>query len=263
MVWLAETSLTPLGALADLEDLVEVYLGDLSKNGQIWGEPLVTPIDGTLHVACIIPCADSLSDEYASDFVHGDLEKVVAAAGEPVWRVRGGASAERTTREAWLQCPSFYMRTHLLDRSSPVVAGDSGEAVPLYLLGIDPNLREALLFWMSAYAALDRIWLNSRALEMPAYLELSGFDSDFNRHGRSIAADVERAVGRPVHYYLMTYFVRHPPSVQESCPSCGAPWRAAESARTRGLEAFAFRCDPCRLVADPGVDTSNLPETEG
>lgn len=63
MVLLAEAEFHPIGSADEFEDLLLTYLGDLAKNGQVWGEPLTTWIDDTVHVACHLPCPDSLSDQ--------------------------------------------------------------------------------------------------------------------------------------------------------------------------------------------------------
>lgn len=114
---------------------------------------------------------------------------------------------------------------------------------------------------MQTFAAFDRIWLNSRALEHEAYNQLSAFDSDLGVRGRNLCTEVERALHRPVFYYLLSYYVPNPASLAERCPRCNSSWRASSTAKS-GIGSFEFCCDTCRLITDAGVDTSRLVDAE-
>lgn len=240
---------------AALEDAALSLLGTLSKNGQIWGEPLTAWVDGGLHLLAKTPCEDSLDSRYHSSWVEEDVRRLREhCMGSLSWRSRGTSDTQRCSPPDWEECPALYLFTHAFDDSSPVVAGDNGEPVPLYLLQIDPRDREALLFWMRAYRHHDSIWLDSRALEKAAYEQLGAINSELSQRGRALAIGLERALKKPTYYYLHRYHGLRDGEADRPCPGCGGRWARRSDPSTRGLAWFDFRCDECRIVSHQGVD---------
>lgn len=240
---------------ATLEDAAESVLGELSRNGQIWGRPLTAWVDGSLHLVAKTPCEDSLDSRYSSPWVEEYLRRLGEHCMGPLsWHSRGSRDVARCSPSEWEACPAFYLFTHAFDDGSPVVAGDSGDPAPLYLLRIDPRLREALLSWMSAYRSLDSIWLSSHALEKAAYEQLADIDSGLSRRGRALATEVEGALRRPVYYYLHRYHGLDEGEADRPCPGCGCRWARQSDPSTRGLAWFDFMCEGCRVVSQRAVD---------
>lgn len=247
MSYLADLELSAQDAAADLGDALEGLLADLGKNGQIWGQPLIAGVGSRWHATVHVPHLDALDPSNDSPWVRRARESLVALLGAPlVWRVRGAATSARSSAEQWRACPAFVVATHVFQRTSPLHAGDDGEPAPLYLLPLEPLLREQLTFWMRSFATHDAVWLDSGALEEPAYDQLAQLDGELVLRARELAASVEAAVGRPTYHDLHAYYV---PPRPEQCPSCDARWVVAEVAPGAGLGGFDYRCDPCRLVS--------------
>lgn len=252
---LRAASETPEGRQA-LEDAAQSFLGELAKNGQIWGEPLWTWSGQALHVVVKTPCRDSLSGKHSSARVdQAALLLRKHNAGSIGWRPVGTPTSSRRSADEWATCPTFYVYTNAFDDGSPIAAGDTGEGVPLYFLPVSACVREALVSWMSAYKHHDSIWLGSRALERAAYDQLTTFDSDLMKQGRALALDVETAVGRPVYTYLYRYEAPLSDESDRPCPGCDNPWAQAADPSTRGLSWFDFKCDKCRVVSHQGVSS--------
>ena len=69
-------------------DAVERLLGGLAKNGQLFGDPILTWINGQLRVTCSVRRPDSLAIEYFSEWARRDYSKLlVLLAEEPQYRV--------------------------------------------------------------------------------------------------------------------------------------------------------------------------------
>lgn len=265
MSFIHETTLRPAQQTREcrsaLEDAAIEHLGHLHKNGQIWGDYLTSWADGCLYLVAKAPSDDSLEPQHRSKWAEESLARLREHCQDALsWRSRGSHDSPRRSSADWAQCESFYLFTHAFDDTSPVVAGDNGDPVPLYLLPIEPELREGLLFWMSSYRHHDSIWLDSRELEDAAYGQLSDARSELSLRGRALAAELEVSVGRPTYYYLQRYHALPDGEAVRPCPGCGRSWARISDSTTRGMGWFDFACDACRLVSHQGV---NVPDESG
>ena len=151
---------------------------------------------------------------------------------------------------AWRRSSSFYLFTHAFDDASPVCCGDSGEPIPVYLLPIPDQDRRDLFSWAGSYKHLDNIWLNSGALEIPAYKQLADPTSQLSVAGRELCASIEKATQKLTFYYLKRYWGRSDGEATRVCPLCGRKWRLSnQPADMSPLHKFQFKCDSCRLVS--------------
>jgi len=261
MSFLATAELTFPGSRTEIEDSLASYLASLQKSGRIWGEAVWTwTAERALTVVCLVPLQDSLELRSSRGAEAADLERLESVLdGAVQWRLSGEASLARRTTLEWSRCAAFCLRTDLFDQTSPLVAGDSREPAPLYLLSLDENDQEECVFWMRAYQAHERIWLDSRDLESAAYFQLSHADSELSRRGQAICGRVERSTGVRTYYFLYRYYMVEP-RLRDRCPVCKQLW-----VRPSAGELFEkyLVCDDCRLVSEEGVDASNLPEGAG
>jgi predicted nucleic acid-binding Zn ribbon protein len=255
---IATAELTFSGARSELEDRLSSYLASLHKHGHTWGDAIWTWTEVGLTIVCMVPLEDSLEAGSAHEAVARDLRRLESSLGRPMkWHFSGKPAVSRRTAPEWLQAAAFCLQTDQFDRTSPLVAADSREPVPLYLLPLSETERESCVFWMGAYQAHDRIWLDSRDLESAAYYQLASPDSELSRRGHAICGTVERSTGVPTYYFLFRYHVPDPRSNPDLCSVCKQPW-----ARPPPGQPFAgyLVCDGCRLVSEDGVDTSRPPE---
>lgn len=236
------------------EDVAESYIATLFHSGQLCGEYFVTWTSGVLnaHVLLAGPHAHDL--RYHSDWGKRELKKVVKAFGKrPVWRMLDDESRRRAA--SWKGAPFLYLFTHAFDWASPVCRGDGKGPIPIFALPMTFEKKDGLYSWQRSYCDHDRIWLGSGALEIAAYRQLAGPESELSRDGRELCRGLEAATGIPTFYYLMRYWARKNGEGIRTCPGCGGLWRVRSNVKRQHFWDFDFRCGKCRLVAHEGVST--------
>ncbi len=254
MPFLAQYSFQPADGQRDaLADAVDGLLGSLALNGQVWGEAVAGWVDGCRRVFCVVPRADALDERHASSRARDELASVAARCQAlPTWRIVDDSPHAQPAR-SWRDEGALYLFTHLLDRTSPLCAGSDGKPLPVYEVPISDDVRERLDRWMTTYRCHDRLQLDSGPLALEAYRQLATPTSDLARQGRTLAAEVERATGRPTYYYLLRYWGRPEGEGTRPCPGCGGAWANPDvRADADGHAGWPFRCEPCRLVSDIG-----------
>ncbi len=194
--------------------------------------------------------------------VKHELTRVIQLCSEiPSWRVLDDRIVKFDSIDTdWASASALYLFTHAFRESSPVCRADDGTAVPLYKLPVDQRSREDLHWWMAVYRELDRIWLDSGHLEIPAR-QLVDPNSQFSRRGRKLADAVEEATGLQTYYYLMRYWGRKRGEATRRCPGCGAKWAVTATPDGKGLSKHEFRCEPCRLISSLADDYSEPSRT--
>jgi predicted nucleic acid-binding Zn ribbon protein len=238
----------------ELADAVQGLFAAFSKNGQVWGEEVWGWVDGALRVMCTVPQPDALSSQHHSRQAVADFERVASLCSQPPrWRVLDDRAKRPTAAHRWQAGPGLYLFTTMFDATSPVCDGANGEPIPLYVLPVDEQVREALRFWMARYKIMDELQLNSSTLEVDAYRELADPASELAKQGRLLAKTIEETTRLPTFYYLMRYWGRRNGEEGRLCPSCGGAWAVGLGSHQRGLGWFDFRCEPCRLVSHVGV----------
>jgi len=236
-----------------LEDEVVGLLGSLEKNGQIWGSEVFGHVEGSLRVVFTVPRSDALSDRYKSEWVLRAEKRVRPLCDrEPTWHVIDDRANEQIV-ERWMDSESLYLFTHMFDHTSPVCSGSDGEPVPLYLLDVKQETRQALVAWAGEFRQLDELQLGCGPLEIAAYTEVATPASELAKSGRELCRDVEEATGKPTYYYLMRHWGRETGEADRLCPGCGKKWAASAKEGERGIAWFDFRCAPCRLVSHVAV----------
>jgi len=240
-----------------LRDVAEDYLSALSWNGQVCGEYLLTWSDAQLIGYTRVPRPDSFAKRFHSQWGASALDKLTEAFGRnPEWRILDDDVPKRFP--AWRSSSSFYLFTHAFDDASPVCCGDSGEPIPVYLLPIPDQDRRDLYSWAGYYKHHDNIWLDSGALEIPAYKQLADPTSELSVSGRELCAKVEKATQKPTFYYLTRYWGRNDGEEMRPCPLCGGEWRVSDqNADSTPFHKFQFKCDSCRLVSRIAVSTED------
>jgi predicted nucleic acid-binding Zn ribbon protein len=104
--------------------------------------------------------------------------------------------------------------------------------------------------WAGTYKDLDKVWLASGALEIPAYKQLADPKSDLSVTGRDLCARIEEATEKPTFYYLTRYLGCNDGEAMRPCPLCGGEWRLSDqNADMSPFHKFQFKCDSCRLVS--------------
>jgi predicted nucleic acid-binding Zn ribbon protein len=235
----------------ELEDVAESYISSLFHYGQLCGEYFITWIKHELICHALMAGAGADKTRFHSDWSKRDLKKVIQVFGRPpTWNIRDD---EAPTRNISWRAPTLYLFTHAFDWDSPLCRGDNGKPVPTFCLPLTLEQKEDLYRWQQTYILHDQMWLDCGTLEIPAYKELAEADSSLSRDGRKICGEIEKAAGRPTYYFLMRHYAAAGGEDDRPCPSCGRAWRRPQAERAP-LHYWRFRCEPCRLVSQIGVD---------
>ena len=230
-------------------NIAEDYLAALLHNGQIYGDYLFAPCNGTLVAYTHIARLSVLAKRYHSQWGLSSLQEVVEQFGQlPQCEIIQDNVPSRFS--SWRKSSFLYLFTHAFDDASPVCCGDSGSPIPLYLLPISDQTREDLYFWAGHYKDHDNIWLASGALEIPAYKQTADPRSELSAAGRELCQAIEAATGTRTFYYLQRYWGRKASEQNRLCPMCGRRWRTSEKeSEHHSFWNFSFRCVRCRLVS--------------
>ena len=82
-------------------------------------------------------------------------------------------------------------------------SGDDFSPIPLYKqLKNQPHLSQDLIKWQENWQACDQLQMNGSALEKEALNEIAEVNSTLSKHGRYLAAEIEKESGIPTYYYL-------------------------------------------------------------
>jgi predicted nucleic acid-binding Zn ribbon protein len=243
-------------ARRELDDWVHALFARYRNNGQVWGPVVTGWVGGALRATFHVPTPDALDARYQSRGVAGTLDKVRALCGkEPSWKLVGDAAD--TPAGTLDGVKALLLRTDLFGEGSPVREGNEGTPVPLYRLPVDWQVREHLTAWMRRAQLHDELWINSGRLETAAYHELADPASTLSAEGRELARTLEQLTGVATYYFLKHYWGRRKEDARDACPGCGEPW-ADDPLGTgpQGLDAYAYRCDACRLVSETATATA-------
>jgi predicted nucleic acid-binding Zn ribbon protein len=236
---------------SELEDIAESYIASLFHAGQLCGEYFLTWINGELTCQTLMSGLGADKLRYHSHWAKPKLREVEKTFGrKPVWKIRDDDVPRRNI--SW-NAPTLHLFTHAFDWKSPLCRGDTGEAVPVFLLPVDFQQKNDLVRWHAEYVLHDRLWLNSGSLEIPAYKELVDPNSELSTTGRELCAAIEKATGVPTYYFLMRYSAPEQGSDSRPCPGCGKAWSCPQLSAAP-FHHWPFRCEYCRLVSTVGVD---------
>ncbi len=220
------------------------------QSGQIISDTwAMAASDLAVDVYVTIAAPDALDSRHDNSYVTRRREGIAAWPKVEVLGVDPGAS-----RACSCVSPSaLVLLTHYLTQDPPVCCLDCFRPVPLYRL---PPVHDhgylVLLQWAADYRACDTLQMNCTTGERFGELQMLRHDSSLSRHGRDLAATLERQTGSPVYYYLHKMRSRgHKAEQLRRCPACGADWRLDEP-----LHDFDLRCDPCRLLSSVAADVS-------
>lgn len=232
----------------ELRELAERYLVALYQGGQTYGRARLAWSRGKLLAFVYLPRPQAPQSRFLPPWGEPDLAKVVEAFGrEPSWSVLDDDVPQRFP--SWKASSSLYLFTCSGDELSPVCCGDTGRAVPLYLLPVPAHVRCQLVFWAEAYRRHEQIWLDSRDLEIPAYKQLADPQSELSLRGRELGALVEKATKIPTFYFVARYWGRREGEDTRACAGCGRRWHVSRVGEGDPHHEFRFRCRRCRLVS--------------
>ena len=136
----------------------------------------------------------------------------------------------------------------ILDEGSPFCCMDCGGRRPPYRVGKHLNyfdLRQLSERWIAFYWT----WMDSSSTENLGWRQLADPKSEFVQRARKEVEDVERRIGVPVYFDLLTHYRSRLEGAPEStiCPGCGRRWN-------QDLMIDRLICERCRLFSYVPVD---------
>ena len=229
------------------------FVGALSKGGQTVNEDYIIQGRSTIHYTCICPEKDSLDARHHTFYAAKAYKKLLKVSVREPQIKKTGEILETPQACQCKQRLFFYLFTHFLDRSSPVVCGKCRQPVPLYRLPrFENGAYDDILSWQEIYRNCDSLFMESGAGEMFGYRQMSDLNSNLTILGRELCASLEKRTGVPVFYYLHRYYgASQKAEAKRRCPGCGSKWVEQES------NVFGLRCDKCKLFSTVALEFQN------
>lgn len=242
MYKIAKLTIRPLcGDREEQIENVDFFLSVLHKNGQIL-DYIVEEKDGVFFARVTTTDDDSLDSKYFNVYVRNILEKLdfeyEIISDDPL--------SEDSCHESK---HSFLMLMAEYDiSSSPVYCGDCGREIPLIHLPYLQNEEEhfSILSWQKMYKAVDNLWMSSLS-DRFTKRQITDPNSELNKRGLEICAELEEKTGIPTYLYLRNpiggwYDYKKNNINLKACPKCGGEFRHLEDS------AVDMVCDKCRLA---------------
>lgn len=253
MAYLCEFRFHPLRPLADdFMDAVHWLALALRRNGQILGDPLWSWQSGKVRFVAKVPHRDAMDPAHRSHYVQSWLTRLAECCKHtPACEIQ--THGEQPSHLSSLDgLASLYINPF---EDSVVRSGTDGLGVPLYLLPIDPDDRERLNNWQRQFDWISSLEAAGDLLEYETYRQMADPHSKLSRCGRAWAHLIEESTGLPTFYYLVHHYGDHQFRL---CPLCGEEW-LMDGELHEGLDAYPYRCGPCRLVSHHAGDTEADP----
>ncbi len=237
----------------EIVEEVEWYLSLLIRNGQIGQNYVLGWSNRRLIAQCYLARPTSIRKQYHSQRALQVLEHLVSYFEQsPRWSLLEDNVPKRFP--SWKNSSSLVLWTHANAVHGSVSCGETGRSIPHYLLPLDGIVKEDIGHWTRSYQVIDQLWLESGALEIPAYRELVDPNSELSSEGRELCQKIERATNKPTYYFLHRYWGRRVNEEQRKCPGCGKCWRVKVSPQPlEPFHKFYFRCEGCRVVGHQGL----------
>ena len=232
-------------AIQKVWSLVAAY----SQSGQLVGMQWVTIGDSPIEIR-----ATGLAHERSALLrrFESKLAKGARADLAPLLRRRATVEWERFAEDSktcTCRRPRGLVFTpDVLSEGSPFRCLDCRGRRPPYRIGKSRDyfhLRNLSRQWIGFYWT----WMDSGATEELAWGQLAEPKSDFVRMARKEVKDLERQIGVPVYYDLLTHYLSRLEEAPEStiCPGCGRRWN-------QDLITDRLICERCRLFSYVPVD---------
>lgn len=252
-MYLCDCYFYPKKKSSKFSELIYSYSSSLLKNGNIYGDYIIAWLNDAIRVSFLMPSKNSLSKKHLSKYAGSFLEELSTySSRSPQFTIVRNKEYGRSILDISKE-DCLYLFTHFLEKSSPVSSGKTGNPVPLYVLPVSDIIKERLYFWMQEYKSLDRIYMCSGDLELSAYKQLADPQSALSKEGRVLCLDIEKAIQKPVFYYLHRYWGRKDKDRENKrlCPGCGKKWEREQSKNNirEGIYWFDFQCQSCRLIS--------------
>lgn len=221
---------------------IDDILGMLCKNGQIIEGWIIEKTNSNYIANVITADNDSLDKKYFNKFLINELTN---------FNIETVIVGDDTLATDSCKCKnhSFYILAIDPDLvSSPIICGDCGEEIPLTKIPYLYNEEEhySILNFQKTYKAVDQLWMDSLS-DRFTKRQITDHNSQLNKRGLEICAELENKLERPVYYLLRNpiggwFEYEKNNKVLEVCPKCGGSFEYKEAPYSIKV------CNTCRLA---------------
>ncbi len=225
-------------AIDSLNDLFNA----LRTNGQILNNWIIED-HNDYYEARVTTTDDSLDEKYYNQYVVDRLKN---------FQIDVQILADDAGSTDCCHCEehSFYILGVNPDLiSSPIICGDCGKEIPLIRIPYLYNEKEhySILNFQSIYESVDNLWMNSLS-DRFTKRQIIDHNSQLNKLGLDIIAELERKTGKPVYLLLANpiggwYEFEKNNKNLDVCPKCGGKFR-----KIKNNYYVDKVCDKCRLA---------------
>lgn len=252
MYKIARIKFTPKTNLTeDILEKIDEVLAMLYKNGQIICDWIVEKQNSSYIANIITTDDDSLDEKYFNQYI---LKKIVNFDIE----ISIVGDDPLASDSCHCQDHSYYIfAIDPYDASSPIICGDCGKEIPLTRIPYLYNEEEhySILNFQKTYQAVDLLWMQSLS-DRFTKRQIIDHNSQLNKRGLEIRAELENKLGKPVYYLLGNpiggwfEFEKNNKNL-DVCPKCGGTFDYKK-------HPYADKvCHACRLAFVTHEDKNN------
>lgn len=228
-------------------EFADYYFSSLNNSKQIENkERQYEPIKDGLSVNLFCPEKDSYKSANSTKYANQWREKLETELGCKFEFKYIGPDPEYGEYSIPENSNFLILKT---SEFSPLLDGDSYEAIPLYKI---PFTCEGEYYldinsWENNYIRVSGLWFNGVVCDNLMQNQLEQHDSDLNKEGIECAKKIETLAQLPTYYFLFNYRSEDQNGKLRKCPGCGGDWLI--EGRTPD-DLYGFKCDPCRFVSE-------------
>ena len=243
MYKIAKITFKPLNKGAeDILDSIENILSILYMNGQISEGWIVEQHDQGYIASVVTTDDDSLNAEYCNRYILKEITD---------FDIEINIVCDDPAADDSCHCVEHSYYILAIDpslSSSPVICGDCGKEISLVRI---PHLYKeedhySILNFQKIYTAVDRLWMDGLS-DRFTKRQIVDYNSQLNKRGLEIRAELEAKIGKPVYYFLCNpiggwYEFEKNNKNLECCPKCGGEFVKIDNPCADKV------CHSCRLA---------------
>lgn len=241
---------------ADIEELIQYFIGALKNNGQILSGWILVKNNGNYMLYATTPKSDSLDKRFDSIYGQRRREELSRVCSFSFSRI--GTNADSQEYCSCGKRTAIEMQTFSGDIDSVFTCCDCGKPIALYELPYLDRENEHywILNWQDVFGSVDELWLDSLSDRFTGN-QLVNVNSALNKMGRAIAEAIGKKADLKVYYNIFddltkkVKFEKVDGKYLRVCPGCG-----------KTMKFVKFTDDYERAVCDDCSLSSNIPDED-
>lgn len=226
----------------EILDKIDAILSMLYKNGQILDNWIVESRDKCYIANVITTDDDSLDSKYYNGYILKEVENfeidTEIICDDPM-----------ATDSCHCDEHNYYiLAIYPNENSSPIICGNCGKEISLIHIPYIYKEEEhySILNFQRTYNAVDTLWMDSLS-DRFTKRQIVDYNSQLNKRGMEICAELEMKLGKPVYYLLCNpiggwfEFEKNNKNLT-ACPKCNGEFSKIDNAYADKV------CHNCRLA---------------